>query len=93
MAEKTRPDDFIDGFVITKWRETSTGEKKYEVENTPLTKREYFAGLAMQGICANGARNQGHSPDSDYAKQAVEMADALINALNAETEKPEGLNK
>lgn len=51
--------------------------------NTGLTKREYFAAMAMQGamvgadidsLCAEGA-----------AEVAVKLADALILALNKET--------
>ena len=44
-----------------------------------LTKREYFAAMAMQGLLANPELTE------DYvliAKDAVQMADALINALN-----------
>lgn len=45
-----------------------------------LTKREYFAALAMQGICANQ-----HTPHWDaerIAEYSVKYADALIEALN-----------
>ena len=41
-----------------------------------LTKREYFAALAMQGIITKGYTN-GY-----IAKEAVEIADALIEELN-----------
>lgn len=52
-----------------------------------LTKREYFAGLAMQGMLANPKPN----PDSfmydeiKTAKWAIGMADALLSEL----EKPQ----
>ena len=40
-----------------------------------LTKREHFAGLAMQGLLA-------HYGDSDtYCSTAIEYADALLKAL------------
>ena len=42
-----------------------------------LTKREYFAAMAMQGYITNG----GYCVDED-ARLAVESADALIKALN-----------
>lgn len=48
-----------------------------------LTKREYFAAVAMQGIMA--------SPQNEYfdikevARQAVEISDALIAELNKPT--------
>jgi outer membrane protease len=42
-----------------------------------LTKREYFAAMAMQGYITNA----GYSIDED-ARLAVQAADALIKALN-----------
>lgn len=48
------------------------------VEFEGLTKREYFAGLAMQGLAARGA----YIPTVNAAEAAVKMADALIEALN-----------
>lgn len=42
-----------------------------------LTKREYFAAMAMQAIAANQ-----NMLFVDVAEQSVQMADALINALN-----------
>lgn len=59
-----------------------------EVENLGLSKREYFAAMAMQGILSNTYRvvNIG---DYLYAinnikstEQAVLFADSLIEALN-----------
>lgn len=43
-----------------------------------LTKREYFAGLAMQGILANGWDKAFRS---NMAKQAIAYADALLAEL------------
>jgi len=40
-----------------------------------LTKRELFAAMAMQGLCAEG--------DTFNAKKALECADALLAALGA----------
>lgn len=48
-----------------------------------LTKREYFAGLAMQGIVAS-CNSRGVLMDTEIAPFAVKWADALIAALNAE---------
>lgn len=48
-----------------------------------LTKREYFAAMAMQGMCANSG---GIALDADFeqlAKESVEAADALLVALEA----------
>ena len=44
-----------------------------------LTKREYYAGLAMQGLLSNDGR--GFTPNN-LAGRSVKMADALIVALN-----------
>jgi len=56
-----------------------------------LTKREYFSAMALQGICANlsGSRNAerqsvevGKTLSETMAIYAVDVADALIKALN-----------
>lgn len=50
-----------------------------------LTKREYFAALAMQGLLSS----ETHYPDRQAnAKRAVEFADALLTEL--EKEKSDG---
>lgn len=52
-----------------------------DVENcgeSGLTKREYFAALAMQGLCASITTA---FPD-ELAFDAVKLADAIINELN-----------
>ena len=57
----------------------------WEKEHTGLTKREYLATKAMQGICVNAGRNS-HSfnkPD-EIAKTAVSIADALLSVLGNE---------
>ena len=51
-----------------------------EWSNTGLTKREYFAGLAMQGFIASGDLMDWEH--EDVAKISLKMADALINALS-----------
>ncbi len=50
--------------------------------NLGLTKREYFAAMAMQGLLACPARTD--APDDFVAQWAVNAADALIAALNKE---------
>lgn len=57
-----------------------------------ITIRQYYAGLAMQGMLANSYSNGSTQPlselrDSDVANLAVAYADALINELN-KTNKP-----
>jgi hypothetical protein len=56
----------------------------YTVNSLGLTKREHFAGLAMQGWlarCANAPHSIKLEPD-DMAAVAVSMADALLAELN-----------
>jgi hypothetical protein len=49
---------------------------------TGLTKREYFAGLALQGVVAHeGSMMEG------TASRAVRLADELIETLNKKAKK------
>lgn len=51
-------------------------------QNNGLTKREYFAAMAMQGILSD-RDNQGYTWNyGAMAADAVKMADELINQLN-----------
>ena len=47
-----------------------------------LTKREYFAGLAMQGLCSNQEflKNLNGEPNS-VAQACIEIADELLKQL------------
>jgi hypothetical protein len=56
-----------------------------------LTKREYFAAIALQGLLANGEFSSSMDSDDEefnskavtwYAKRAVRCADLLIAELN-----------
>lgn len=47
-----------------------------------LTKREYFAALALAGWYASGRVNINNSRIDDIVDNAVAAADALIKALN-----------
>jgi len=42
-----------------------------------LTKREYFAAMALQGLLADG-----HYASAGVTKRAVDLADELIKSLN-----------
>lgn len=58
-------------------------------ENNGLTKREYFAAMAMQGMLANSYSDGVTQPLSSanniqIAEMAVSQADALIAELNKE---------
>lgn len=54
-----------------------------------MTKREYFAAMAMQGMLANEALiNQVEGPSVNYITQAsIVMADALLAELQSEGDK------
>jgi hypothetical protein len=47
-----------------------------------LTKREYFAAMAMQGVLSNDAEGNVEWDYSIIAKHCCKAADALIEALN-----------
>lgn len=60
------------------WYDQVTGRDNFHQQG--LTKRELFAAMAMQGICTLDATLSGNK----IAEWAVDAADALIAALNAE---------
>ena len=51
-----------------------------------MTKREYFAAMALQGLMVQaipgGHNSNSYNLNKDRAKFAVDMADALINELS-----------
>lgn len=53
-----------------------------------LTKREYFAGLAMQGIISNYFHQSQMSKGMNqaFANDAVALADALLTSLSRATD-------
>ena len=51
-----------------------------------LTKREYFAAMALQGLLANSNDRLVSADDETIAMTAVDAANALINALNKKNE-------
>jgi hypothetical protein len=52
------------------------------IYHEPLTKREYFAGLAMQGLMKE-FKHDGHELKhcENVARKAVRMADSLLKQL------------
>ena len=52
-----------------------------EIVNMGLTKREYFAAMAMQGMCAHSSLTKILAYEN-IAEWSVKQADALIEALN-----------
>lgn len=64
------------------------GEFSVDNENTPLTKREYFAAMAMQGLLSDAKTVEDIEKSIVPLQQcAVVIADALIDALNVLTRK------
>ena len=63
--------------------QTSIGMSNSEMEHMGLTKREYFAGLAMQGILASNTEGlaHGHIDMSGIIQSAVRASDALLAEL------------
>lgn len=51
-----------------------------------LTKREYFAGLAMQGLLSHPAVFMGDTP-KQLAEVSLSCADAILDALNSNTQQ------
>ena len=58
-------------------RYPTNGEDSAFNTMTGLTKREYFAAMAMQGLCADNTY-----PKREIIMHSVIFADALINELN-----------
>lgn len=56
----------------------------YERQFGGLTKREYFAALAMQGLCANSIAGSHHIPEKLVA-DAICFADELLKQLEKPT--------
>jgi hypothetical protein len=66
-----------DGGEVLSGKCMENGPLTYQRDCIGLTKREHFAGLAMQGFltCVS------HSPKDHIAAEAVAMADALLEEL------------
>lgn len=78
--------------MSTDGSDSVTGMQATQYSNgTPgLTKREYFAVMAMQGICARGMYERPSFEDASIlliANSAVSLSNALIAELNKESEK------
>jgi hypothetical protein len=78
----TKGDDTVTGF---QFNHPSSGEGWF----AGITKREYFAALAFQGILAStvGSEQLAGVHVSSWATLSVEAADSLIEQLNAKESK------
>jgi hypothetical protein len=54
-----------------------------DYQETGLTKREHFAGLAMQGMLADGYCTDSENTFSDCAIAAKDLADTLLDILES----------
>jgi len=77
----TNPNDFVSPST----HQNSDGTHDFNI-NKRLTKREYFAAMALQGLCVQAIAGSHNSDTESFniekADHAVNLADALINALN-----------
>lgn len=58
--------------------------KEWNIPMAGLTKREYFAGLAMQGLCSTSVKGTFETIEDMYnsvATHSVKIADALLTQL------------
>jgi len=76
---KTDPDELVQVTEIK--YEIPEG---YRIDFTGLTKREYFAAMAMQGMHANPQIWSTSIEPETVPVMAVKQADALIKELNRE---------
>lgn len=60
----------------------TTADGNSHVNESGLTKREYFAAMAMQGLCTNPRTE--YTPMNEFAELAVKYADALLTELSKE---------
>lgn len=79
---KTLANDFAFSDSITQM--SSVSKDNVEALHQPLTKREYFAAMAMQGILASSVVTVSSLDDNQKAMYATIMADNLITELNKE---------
>ena len=62
-----------------------SGDRIYKSTITGLTKREYFAGLALQGTCSNQEFLKNLNADPNLViKACIEIADELLKQLENE---------
>jgi len=83
---KTEGDHSIHPSVVT--QEIPNDWREIDIKIPGLTKREYFAAMAMQGMLQMGAQTENGGltrHPNDLAKLAINQADALIEALNQKT--------
>ena len=64
--------------------QSSIGMSTSEIEHLGLTKREYFAGIALQGMLAN---SKVSFREEDVCRAAIVYVDELLKQLENEPQK------
>jgi len=68
-------------------KEVAASGNKYTMHHMGLSKREYFAGLAMQGICANLEHIHNtyeNTPEHELiVNKSLRIADELLKQLGS----------
>ena len=59
-------------------------QSNFNKDEAGLTKREYFAAMAMQGLLS-GRNIEGYNRPSEFAELSVQFADELIKQLKTQT--------
>lgn len=83
---KTNPNESVNGNIENLMVDNDGNLK--EIRGEGLTKREHFAGLAMQGLCSSHHEEHWGNFEIDKGRSiscagvAVTLADALIKELN-----------
>lgn len=81
---KTNPHDpaFVNPIVTGYIQETGKPETKTTIHGTPLTKREFFSIMVLNGIMSCPSIS---GTDKNLVSHSVKIADLLVKELNGET--------
>lgn len=79
---KTEPDDPAGIGAYTEWQQGEDGGIAIGKDSAGLTKREYLAAKALQGVYSNLAEAMNMHPKMTPSEIALDGADGLIKALN-----------
>lgn len=79
---ETKPED-----SAYPWMDTSPMTDRLTISEYGLSKREWFAAMALQGILANSHENWVQCDRQTVVNEAIFAADALIERLNYSDEQ------
>jgi len=72
----------MDTYIKNKNRPINPVDSSHNEELSGITKREYFAAMAMQGMLPNYKTVRSDEGDKAIASLSVKMADALLEELD-----------